>query len=170
MPAFAAPLALSDLSGDVNVATHADQGSAGRVPACTVRGSDVLNMCEEWEHGPVVFALFVNGSACTGVLGEMQHLRAEFPSVRFTAVALKGEHQPVRETINHLHLTYPVGLDPDGILAELYAVASCPQITFAYPGGKVQSPALLVTPSQAELKKRVQELVEASAKQPGGGT
>jgi len=168
MPAFAAPLALSDLEGDVNVATAPDQGAAGKVPACSVRGPKVLNICQEWEHGPVVLALFVDGSACTGVLGEMQKLRAEFPQVRFVAVALKGEREPVRATIKHLHLTYPVGLDPDGILAELYALASCPQITFAYPGGDVQSRALLVTPSLDQLRKRVRELVAGSEQRAAG--
>jgi hypothetical protein len=41
-------------------------------------------------------------------------------------------------------------------------VASCPQISFAYPGGIVQSKALLVTPSLAELRGRVASLVAAS--------
>lgn len=153
----------------MNVATHPDQGSAGNVPACSVRGPKVLNICQEWEHGPIVLALFVNGSACTGVLSEMEQLRAEFPSVRFVAVALKGERTAVRSTIHQMHLTYPVGLDPDGILAGLYALASCPQVTFTYPGGTVQRPALTVTPTLAQLRTHVRELVEASAKRKGEG-
>ena len=38
VPPFAAPLALGPLDGDVNVARKANQGAAGKRPACTVRG------------------------------------------------------------------------------------------------------------------------------------
>ncbi len=34
-------------------------------------------------------------------------------------------------------------------------MVSCPQITFVYPGGVVQSAALLSTPSLATLRTRV---------------
>ena len=56
----------------------------------------------------------------------------------------------------------PVGIDADGALAALYRLASCPQVSFAYPAGIVQSPALLRTPSLATLRTRVAELVAAS--------
>jgi hypothetical protein len=39
---------------------------------------------------------------------------------------------------------------------------SCPQIAFVYPGGIVQSAALLGTPSLATLHARVAELLAAS--------
>jgi hypothetical protein len=162
LPPFAAPLALSDLYGAVNVATGPNQGQAGKVPACTVRESRVLNICQEAEHDPVVLALFVDGSACTGVLPEMQQLKAEYPQVRFTAVALKGERGALRKTIAKLHLSYPVGIDEEGVLAALYGVASCPQVSFVLPGRTVQSRALLVTPTLAELRRRVAALVAAA--------
>jgi hypothetical protein len=162
LPPFAAPLALSDLYGAVNYATAPNQGQAGGVPACTVRGPRVLNICQLAEGHPVVLALFVNGSACTGVLPEMQQLVAEFPAVRFAAVALKGERGALRKTIAHLHLTYPVGIDEEGSLASLYGVASCPQVSFALPGRTVQSRALLDTPSAAQLRSRVAALAAAS--------
>ena len=37
-------------------------------------------------------------------------------------------------------------------------------MTFAYPGGEVQSKALLARPSRATLRRRVAELVAASAR------
>jgi hypothetical protein len=55
-----------------------------------------------------------------------------------------------------------VGLDRDGSLLPLYKVATCPQVTFAYPGGVVESPALLTRPPIATLRARVRELVAAS--------
>ena len=41
-------------------------------------------------------------------------------------------------------------------------MVSCPQVTFVYPGGIVQSPSLLNTPSLATLRARVGALVAAS--------
>ncbi|MGO9489399.1 MAG: TlpA family protein disulfide reductase [Solirubrobacteraceae bacterium] len=168
LPPFAVPLALSNLEGDANVATPGNLGGAGKVPACTVRGPRVLNICQLYEQGPVVLVLFVDGGSCTDVLGDVQSLLGSFPTVRFAAVAIKGERDAVRRLIGKLHLTYPVGLDRDGALAALYKLATCPQISFALRGGVVQSKALLSTPSPAVLRARVAELVAAQARTAAG--
>src|ERR1700742_3362013 len=90
LPPFAVPLALGTLNGDADTARHADEGAAGRVPACAERGTQILNVCELYEGAPLVLALFVDGSSCPDVLGDMQALAPSFPGVRFAAVALKG--------------------------------------------------------------------------------
>jgi len=162
IPPFAAPLALSSLAGDVNVATRSHEGQAGNRPACSVRGVQILNVCELYERGPLVLALFVDSGSCPDALREMQALVPEFPQVRFAAVAIKGETGAVRSLVRGDRLTFPVGLDRDGILVELYRVATCPQISFVYPGGVVQSPALLGSPSAATLRARVAALLDAS--------
>lgn len=159
---FAVPLALSSLRGDANVATHAHEGSAGNVPACSVRGTQVMNLCQLYEHGPVVLALFVDGGGCTKILSEMQALLKSFPGVRFAAVAIEGQRSQLRRLVRARGLTLPVGIDEDGAVATIYKVFSCPQVNFAYPGGVVQSKALLRTPSLAELRARVSQLVAAS--------
>ena len=168
LPPFAAPLALGNLSGDTNIATHADQGAAGSVPACTVRGPQVLNICQLYERAPVVLALFVDSGSCPNVLSSMQALTHEFPHVSFAAVAIKGGTAGVRELIHSRGLTFPVGLDRDGALAALYKVASCPQVTFAEKGGAAQGKAMLSAPSQEALRARVKELVAESASGTGG--
>ena len=112
-----------------------NQGEAGKVPACSVRGPQVLNICQLYEKGPVVLALFVDGGSCPEVLSDMQHLAASYPQVGFAAVAIKGGTSGVRKLIHERGLTFPVGLDRDGALAALYKVASCPQLTFARRGG-----------------------------------
>jgi hypothetical protein len=162
MAPFAVPLALGNLPGDANVATAAGQGAAGVVPACTVRGPQILNICQQYEHNPVVLALFVDGGSCAGILSDMQTLKPLFPQVRFAAVAIRGGRGELRKLIRSKHLTLPVGVDADGALAALYRLATCPQITFGYPGGIVQSRALLSTPPLATLHARVAELVAAS--------
>jgi hypothetical protein len=162
LPPFAVPLVLGSVVGAANTATHAHQGQAGKVPACSVREAQVLNVCELYEQGPVVLALFVDGGSCPAILGDMQRLTRAFPSVRFAAVSLEGDRGELRHLIHSRGLTLPVGIDEEGALASLYKVFSCPQVDFAYPGGVVQSKALLRRPSLADLRARVSALVAAS--------
>lgn len=162
LPPFAVPLALGNLVGDADIATSADQGAAGRVPACQERGPQILNVCQLYERGPVVLALFVDSGSCAAVVSDLQALVASFPGVRFAAVAIRGERAGLRRLVRTHGLSLPVGVDRDGALAGLYKVASCPQLTFAYPGGIVQSSAILNRPAPATLRARVSALLAAS--------
>jgi len=162
LPPFAAPLALGSLKGEANIATRAHEGADGNVPACAVRGAQILNVCQLYEQGPVVLALFVDGASCPTVLGRMQALMRSFPGVRFAAVAIGGGRAQIRKLVRVRGLSMPVGLDKDGALATLYKVFSCPQVNFALPGGVVQSKALLQTPTLAALRARVSALVSAA--------
>lgn len=156
LPPFAVPLATGSLKGDANVST------AGKAPACTVRGPEVLNICQLYEQGPVVLALFVDAGSCPDVLAEFQALMPSFPRIRFAAVAVKGDRGSVRRLVSHRHLTMPVGVDDQGDLAALYKLASCPQVTFVLPGGTAQGKALLGRFSRATLRARLSELQRAA--------
>lgn len=162
LPPFAVPLVLGSLQGDADVATHAEEGEAGRVPACLERGPQILNVCELYERGPVVLALFLDSGSCQRVLAEMQRLSRSFPTVGFAAVSIKGDRAGLRRLVRSQGLTYPVGIDSDGAVAALFKVATCPQVDFAYPGGVIAQRALLQTPGAAELDRRVAALAEAS--------
>lgn len=162
IPPFAAPYALGGPPGEVDIATHANSGQAGKVPACSERGPGILNICQLYERGPVVLALFFDAGSCAKILDEEQQLAQSFPQVSFVAVAVKEQAASIARQVRSKQLTVPVGVDQDGRLGELYAMVSCPQITFAYPGGVVQSAALSSTPSLATLRARVAELVAAS--------
>jgi hypothetical protein len=162
LPAFAAPLVSGSLSGDADIATHANEGARGSVAACQERGAEILNICELYERGPVVLALFLDAGSCAAVLGDMQSIAPSFPGVQFAAVALKGDRRKLRRLVLSRGVQFPVGQDRDGSLLGLYKMASCPQLTFAYPGGVVQSAALLSRPSISTLRARVAELVAAS--------
>ena len=162
LPAFAAPYAIGGPAGEVDIATHPDEGQAGRVPACSERGPAILNVCQLYERGPVVLALFFDAGSCAKTLDDLQRLIPEFPQVGFAAVAVKEDAASVARIVRSKHLTMPVGVDTDGRLGGLYAMVSCPQITFVYPGGVVQSAALLSRPPLATLRARVAALLAAS--------
>ena len=162
LPPFAVPLATGGLNGDADVATRANEGAAGRRPACAVRGPQILNVCQLYDAGPVVLALFVDAGSCADILGDMQAIAPSFPGVRFAGVALGGDRTALRRLLRTRGLTIPVGIDRDGALATLYGDASCPQVTLAYPGGVVQSRALLTRPPVSTLRARVSELVAAA--------
>jgi hypothetical protein len=148
MPAFAVPLALSDLEGDANV--------SGR--ACSVRGPKVLNSCQLAERGPVVLAFFVEPSErCDDEIDRVDRVRARFPDVQFAAVAIRGSRDALRRRVRDRRWELPVGYDHDGAVANEYAVAICPTITLARRGGKVAE-TLLGTQDAARLAAAVREL------------
>ncbi len=160
LPPFAVPLASGNLQGAADVATHPNDGSAGRVPACAERGPQILNICQLYERSPVVLVLFVDSGGCEAVLGDLQTLAPSFPGVRFAAVSIKGDRGQLRALARSHGLSgVPIGIDNEGVLAALYKLSTCPQLTFAYPGGVVQSKALLYRPPLATLRARLEELV-----------
>jgi hypothetical protein len=170
VPPFAVPLAAGRLNGDANIARHADEGSAGKTPACSVRGREILNICQLYEQGPVVLALFINASSCTRILGELESLAPAFPGVRFAAVSIKGDRGQLRALVREHHPSLPVGYDSDGALVDLYGMVSCPQLFFIYPGGVAEGRPILSTPTSGALRARVARLVAGSrarARRPG---
>lgn len=157
-PPFAAPLALSDLVGDVNVAVAAGSGDAGAVPACSLRRPDVLNVCALYEKGPVVLAFFATrGAECITQLDRLDDVAARHPDVAFAAVSIRGDRDDLRRTIRERRWRFPVGYDRDGILANAYGVAICPQITFLRKGGAVQDTSLGAIDAR-DLEARVRRL------------
>jgi hypothetical protein len=161
MPSFAVPLALGDLDGDANVARRADGGSAGRLPACAVRGPRVLNVCQLEERGPVALAFITAHDDCSRELDRLQGAGRTLAGVQVAAVAVRGDRGGLRALVRRHGWTVPVGYDRDGVVADLYGVAVCPQITYAYPGGRVRGTAIGAE-SQAAIRGRLARLVAAS--------
>ena len=137
---FAVPLVLGSLEGDADIATRADQGGAGRVPACAERGAQILNVCELYERGPVVLALFVDAGCCPRILGELQQLAPSFPTVRFAAVAIEGDRAALRRLVRSQRLTLPVGLDSDGAVAVALQSPQLPAGELRLPGRRRAEP------------------------------
>jgi hypothetical protein len=141
VPPFAAPLALADTrckgdeECDANVLTRESRG----VPkACDVRGADILNSCELTEEKPLVLAFLVAPSQkCIDQIDVIDKLQARFPNVNFAGVAIRGSHEDLNALIKRHGWTLPIAYDHDGAVANAFAVAVCPTITFARRGGEV---------------------------------
>jgi hypothetical protein len=158
LPPFAAPLALTGLDRDANLATEPDQGGQGKRPACEVRGPDILNSCQLAERGPVVLAFVATRSeACDRQVDVLDRVRADYPDVAFAAVAIRGDREDLRRTIRRRGWGLPVAWDRDGGVANAYAVAICPTVTFAYQGGRVQGTSLTLVEG-AELQRRIERI------------
>ena len=128
---FAAPLALTDLSGAANVTD----------PTCTPAEHDprALNVCLMVKRGPLVLAFFVTGAPqCTREIDTMQAISRQFPTVQFAAVAVNASHSAARGVVRSHGWTIPVAYDPDGRVGYQYGVQLCPLIELAYRGGIVQ--------------------------------
>jgi hypothetical protein len=158
LPPFAAPLATSRLEGDANLATEPDQGGQGNRPACSVRGPDIVNSCQLAERGPVVLAFTAaRAGTCDRQIDVLQRMRSRYPDVQFAAVAIRGDRDDLRALIRRRGWTLPVAYDHDGGVANAYAVAICPTVTFAYRGGKVQSTSLALIEGAA-LRARLEQI------------
>ena len=148
LPAFAVPLALSDLDGDANVSSR----------ACTVRGPKILNSCQLTEHGAVVLGFFAEPSErCDDEIDRLDRLRTRFPDVQFAAVAIRGSRDALRTRVRQRRWRLPVGYDHDGAVANAYAVAICPTITLAHRGGTVVR-TVLGTEDDAQLAAAIRGL------------
>jgi hypothetical protein len=157
-PPFAAPLATGDLPGDVNVARKEGQGDAGQVTACSIHRPDVLTLCDLYRNKPVVLGFFATrGRQCTRELDVLQRISAGRRDVAFAAVAIRGDRGDARDLVRGHGWTFPVGFDHDGVLANLYSVAICPQVTFLRKGGRVAGTTFGEV-GEAELRRRVDAL------------
>lgn len=163
-PTFAAPLALGDLDGDVNVATEADQGSAGEVPACSIRRPDVVTLCALTDTNPVVLAFFATrGGSCVEQLDAVEAVSRRHPDVKFVGISIRGDRGDLRELIRSRGWTFPIAYDRDGVLANLYGVAVCPQIAYLRKGGKTFDTSL-GTLAERELESYVTALEQGGAR------
>ena len=164
MPPFAAPLALSAVKGDVNVATRAGQGAAGDRPACQVRGPGILTSCDLVRGHPAALAFFVPGRArCVDELDALARAARAVPGVQVAAVALRGDRGKLAGVVRGHAWGFPVAYDRDAVLGNLYGVAVCPQITYVLPGGHVQGTTVGELDT-VQLTARLRELVAAAAR------
>jgi hypothetical protein len=139
LPEFAAPLASGTLEGDVNIKqSGSGKSSDNHTPACDVHQPGALNICEVEKRGPVVLTfVFLRAAKCEPQLDRIERLRRRFPDVQFVGVVSGEDRERVAGLAEKRGWGFPVAVDPDGALSNIYRVSGCPTTTFAYKGGKV---------------------------------
>jgi hypothetical protein len=143
MPAFAAPSASGGIEGDANVKQRkGDSDSAGKSLACDVHTAGVVNGCD-LRAAPLVLTFIVTrGADCTPQLDRIQRALGRYPRVRFAAVVSGDETKKVAKLVRDHGWTFPVAVDHDGAVVNLYSIGVCPSTVFARSGGRVSETKL----------------------------
>jgi len=158
LPQFAAPLATSSLDGDANVKQTAKQSNQlGKVPACQVHVPGSITSCA-LARKPLVLSVIVPGATkCEGQLDLFQRMAAAHPQAQFAAVVSGGSHAKVAALVRRRGWTFPVAVDRDLSVFNLYHVAVCPTTVFAFRGGKVESTSIHPL-NQAQVMSRLRAI------------
>lgn len=128
LPAFAAPLATSDLDGDANVYTEAQAEAAGATAACDVQLKGAFNSCRDMPGDAVIVFWNASKPECVSQIDTLQAFAEANSDVDVVAIAFENTKAEVAELVKKRGWTIPVAVDRDGALASLYAVAGCPSV------------------------------------------
>lgn len=141
LPAFAAPSATGGLTGDANVRQADDPGNvqAGSRPACDLAGLGIVQVCPTSLRPTVV--TFVT-SGCEDQLDRIDAVSREFPGVSFVGVFSGKSPSEAAEAARAHGWGFPVAVDQDRAVFNLYRAGDCPTTTFAYGGGEVRTTVL----------------------------
>ncbi len=152
LPQFAAPLATSSLDGDANVKqTRRQSNQLGAEPACQVHVPGSVTSCA-LSRKPLVLSLIVPGATrCEAQLDLFQRMAGAHPRAQFAAVVSGGSHAKVATLVRRHGWTFPVAVDRDLSVFNLYHVAVCPTTIFALPGGMVKRTSIKPLSQQGVL-------------------
>ena len=137
---FAAPNALGALEGPANVCAKREDcnGRNGKVPACSLHSEDVVNVCELRRRPLVLTFIFDRQADCYPQVDRVERVMGSVPGVNFATVFFtRKKRDQVRAIVAERRWRQPVGIDRDGIVANLYRVGGCPTTIFARAGGRV---------------------------------
>jgi hypothetical protein len=137
LPEFAAPL-VGGPNGDANVVPRSRSSNAK--PACEVRIPGTLNICDQ-ENKPVVISfLFLRGANCKPQFDRVDRVARQFAgTVNVIGVFFERDRDKIRDTVKKEGWRFPIVVDHDGALTNLYAVGGCPTTVFADKGGIVRA-------------------------------
>jgi peroxiredoxin len=154
MPAFAAPSANGRSDAVANVKQdRGDKSARNKTAACDVHGPGVVNICDLRRRKPVVLAVIVPGPPrCEEQLDRVQRVSRELPDVQFAAVVSGRKRGDVAKVVREHGWTFPIAVDRDLAVFNLYRVALCPTTVFADRGGRVRETRVRELLSEAELR------------------
>ncbi len=137
LPEFAAPLVDGPEDKVANIVPRS--ADTDDTKACEVRIEGSLNICDQWDKPVVVSFLFVRGADCEPQWDRLERVRREFAGrVNFIGVFFERDRDRVRDIVDKHDWRFPIVVDGDGVVANLYAVGGCPTTVFADAGGRVR--------------------------------
>ena len=128
LPPFAAPLAIGG----------PDDKDANLDPddACDVRGPGVFNICDLRAKRPIALTFVANASrGCEDQLDRVERIRRDFPTIAFVGVISRRERDEAEDLVRANGWSFPVVVDRDAQLFNLYGIGDCPTTIFARSGG-----------------------------------
>jgi hypothetical protein len=137
---FAAPNALGNLEGAANVCARQEDcnGRNGKVPACSIHSSDVVNACELRRKPLVLTFIFDRAADCYPQVDRTERVMGSLPGVNFATVFFtRKDRDQVRAIVQERRWRQPVAVDEDGGLSNLYGIGVCPTTIFTRAGGRV---------------------------------
>jgi AhpC/TSA family len=164
LPDFAAANAAGGSDADANIKQSGSGGDG--TEACEVRERDALNICDIRASKPVVITFaFTRGADCEPALDVVEEVWQEFPGVAFVGVFSGEKREKVIQLVRNRGWNFPVAVDPDGAVTNLYGVGGCPTTTFAYKGGEVMDNELGELGAD-ELRERLRDLLRGKGSTP----
>jgi peroxiredoxin len=123
----------------------------------------VLNSCDLVRGAPLVLGfIFTRGAHCDASFDAMQRLSTSTRGVRFAGIVVRGDRGAAQQLARRHGWSFPIAYDHDGVLANLYGVAGCPDVMLAYPDGVLRETLLGGDRAERQLGKHVAGLVAAS--------
>jgi hypothetical protein len=103
LPAFAAPSATGTLEGEANVCQRRPcPKSAGPLPACEVRGEEIVNLCALRERPLVLTFIFDRGADCYPQVDRAERVMERLPGVAFAAVFFSRKDRPELQRLTRM--------------------------------------------------------------------
>jgi AhpC/TSA family protein len=165
LPRFAAPAAAGSLGGDANInQDDTDAEGKRRTAACQVQGppEQVVRICDFFDRPLVMVAWFARGcGTCKSQLDTVENVRGRFPEVGFLGLDIGESRKNAERRVRENGWRFPMAVDPDGAVSNLYRVGVGPLTFFAYPGG-ISMETRAGELDERELVMRVRRLVHAS--------
>jgi hypothetical protein len=175
LPEFAVPDAVGRLEGDANLAQDDCETSqtpcppgARRTPACRIRTTGAIRVCDFFDRPLVLSFWFTRGGNCVEQQDVVESAYARYRGrVNFLSLNVRDDRDTVRGLIRSRGWKMPVGYDRDGAVAALYRIGGCPTFAYVYPGGTLQEASIGELRS-AQLDAHIGALLRATRAAEGG--
>lgn len=155
LPVFAAPLAIGPYDADANVKTKSNQ--PGKTMACDVREAGVVNVCDLRRKPVVMTFMFTRLANCAPQMDRVQQVQSAFPGVNFLGVIIRESKKSAASLVRTHGWSFPVVMDRDGEVSNIYGIGGCPTTVFASKGGRVRATRVGEL-SVAQLRRQIQAI------------